>query len=824
MMNQVNTQAKNNPDTLALTVNGDSPITDAIAELLTYIADNGLLVAFADLAEQVGDALVSLVTGGDADATPMGQILDALEQFVIAVLKAADDLVQAVLQCAAKIVTHLDDALGAGLASDYLNILYRWIQSSAGVPDNQQEDLTLGRLWMLIPAFFATTGYKLAMGVDNPPFPGGTAPTIPPPSAADGNGARQLRDDPDANRRLVLTQAGFGLGLFLPESILYGLTDVAPEVTDNPVWTLINVSNAFTGLASSWVLGCPGLYGLPWDSPFTWSWVTNNVLSLLDVGTSVFGSGIPGVPNSVAFKNLGDLKIGSLVTAIGGALSLGLEIWGCVLYRENAASWSVSVLSNLPGSFMQIPRFVAAFQTPEKRETILAVGAVLDGLMRAIADLIIASGAFYELNHPPYIRQQALTSSKVGIVYPGGITAEGGTGVMQGGLQEWSATGLPKGLTLDPDTGEFLGAPQETGTFTVKPQVWDGYGPPLASPPVSLTLVVDTSPVKSVAATTDVNQSAPAGSVFQPGLVVGVTDQDGKPVPSALVTFTAPSTGASGTFSGASEVTCETDEEGRADAGAFTANGTQGTYQVTASVKGVAAATATFNLTNTAPAAAKLSPVAGTPQSAPINTAFATPLAVKVLGLSGDGIGNVTVTFSVPDGGAGGAFVASPQVVTGPDGVATAPTLIANGVAGGFAVTATVVGVQAAVTFDLTNTPVLAALAPTPGSTPQYAAVSTVFANLLEVTVLDSSGNPVPNVMVNFTAPPSGASGIFDSSNARTLNRLSSPNGKATAGAFIANGVTGFYTVTASVANTGVSASFALGNTDAPSPEWNHDA
>ena len=62
------------------------------------------------------------------------------------------------------------------------------------------------------------------------------------------------------------------------------------------------------------------------------------------------------------------------------------------------------------------------------------------------------------------------------------------------------------------------------------------------------------------------------------------------------MTFTAPSSGASGTFSGSSTVT--TNSSGVATAPTFTANSTAGTYTVTASVAGVATP-ASFSLTNT---------------------------------------------------------------------------------------------------------------------------------------------------------------------------------------------------------------------------------
>jgi hypothetical protein len=81
-------------------------------------------------------------------------------------------------------------------------------------------------------------------------------------------------------------------------------------------------------------------------------------------------------------------------------------------------------------------------------------------------------------------------------------------------------------------------------------------------------------------------------------LAVTVTDAGGVPVPGYSVVFTAPGSGASGTFTGGTAtVTIPTDASGLADPGAFTANTTAGSYAVTAQGSSLQA---TFNLTNTA--------------------------------------------------------------------------------------------------------------------------------------------------------------------------------------------------------------------------------
>lgn len=95
--------------------------------------------------------------------------------------------------------------------------------------------------------------------------------------------------------------------------------------------------------------------------------------------------------------------------------------------------------------------------------------------------------------------------------------------------------------------------------------------------------------------TTNINTPFPAN------LRVQVTDGNEVPIPGVDVIFTAPSTGASGTFSnGMTTVTVTSDKNGHATAPTFTANGTAGEFEVTATTEG-ANGSATFYLTNVAP-------------------------------------------------------------------------------------------------------------------------------------------------------------------------------------------------------------------------------
>jgi hypothetical protein len=117
-------------------------------------------------------------------------------------------------------------------------------------------------------------------------------------------------------------------------------------------------------------------------------------------------------------------------------------------------------------------------------------------------------------------------------------------------------------------------------------------------------------------------QSAAIGTPFATPLAAAVTDALANPVAGATVVFIAPTSGASGTFTGgATTATVGTGANGVATAPAFTANGTPGAYTVTASVAGVATP-ASFSLTNTAAPVSALLVAAFPPTAAGMAQSF----------------------------------------------------------------------------------------------------------------------------------------------------------------------------------------------------------
>src|SRR5882762_9287777 len=203
---------------------------------------------------------------------------------------------------------------------------------------------------------------------------------------------------------------------------------------------------------------------------------------------------------------------------------------------------------------------------------------------------------------------------------------------------------------------------------------------------------------------------------------------------------------------------------------------------------------------------------AGTPQSATISTAFATPFQATVKDSGNNPVNGATVTFMAPASGASGAFAGGVNTATtNAQGVATATTFTANGTAGGpYSVTASVSGAATPASFSLTNLAGAPASITVTAGTPQSATVGTAFATRLQATVNDSGNNPVSGATVTFAAPASGASGTFAGGmNTATTNT----QGVATAATFTANSTAGGpYNVSASVTGVATPANFSLTN------------
>jgi len=242
----------------------------------------------------------------------------------------------------------------------------------------------------------------------------------------------------------------------------------------------------------------------------------------------------------------------------------------------------------------------------------------------------------------------------------------------------------------------------------------------------------------------------------------------------------------------------------------------------------------------------QLTLVAGTPQTAILQSAFATGLQVALTNSDGcpvtSAAAGIPVTFSAPASGASGVFStsASNTAIVGADasGSVAAPALTANTVAGSYTVTAS--SQYGSVSFILTNAAPAgvwcsalgkrisitagepAKLTAGVGSA-QSTPAGARFPIALAVTATDAEGNPVPGAPITFSTPTRGASGRFtlrSHGSRHRRARVSHPHtvtvkanacGIAVAPAFTANHWPGGYIVKATAGHARPAA-FALVN------------
>jgi Putative binding domain, N-terminal len=262
-------------------------------------------------------------------------------------------------------------------------------------------------------------------------------------------------------------------------------------------------------------------------------------------------------------------------------------------------------------------------------------------------------------------------------------------------------------------------------------------------------------------------ESAEISTAFPLPLGVTVTDSGGNVVPGSSVTFTAPTSGPSGTFSNHStSITILTDSGGVASP-TFTANAVQtgggidDAYNVTASVS--PAKVVDFPLINVGKAVS-ITNVFGrfgdTLSRAQINHPGS--VIVDVVDSEPYGVPGVVVTFTSPTSGASSLFSNGTHTFStlcDHRGYCSA-NLIANGTPGGYSITASSPGIPS-ISLPMLNVGNPASMTATAGTVPQSAKISTNFAVQLAVTIRDASGLPVPGVTVVFTAPDSPVSAIY---------------------------------------------------------------
>jgi hypothetical protein len=330
-------------------------------------------------------------------------------------------------------------------------------------------------------------------------------------------------------------------------------------------------------------------------------------------------------------------------------------------------------------------------------------------------------------------------------------------------------------------------------------------------------------------------QTAQLDSPFAQPLQVMLANTNGCPLTTAVagtaITFTAPASGASGSFgaSGSNTLTMGTDASGAASAQMFTADDTAGHYIVTAtSVYG----SVEFALTNTgAGIAARITPLAPAHQSATAGTRYAHPLSVRVLDANGTPVPGATVTFSLGDaggGGAGGGGAAGADFANGSSqaseqtnsqGVATSPTFRANNSAGTLTATAATAHVTQPATFTLHNLAAKPATMTRLGAAHRDATVDTGYASRLQVKVRNGHGGPVADATVTFSLGSpggggggAGGAGVSFAGGGTQATATTNSQGVATSPHLTANAGAGTLTATATLTSTHATTRFYLRN------------
>jgi hypothetical protein len=317
-------------------------------------------------------------------------------------------------------------------------------------------------------------------------------------------------------------------------------------------------------------------------------------------------------------------------------------------------------------------------------------------------------------------------------------------------------------------------------------------------------------------------QSATVDSRYAKPLTARLLDQDAQPIEGANVTFTlgaeAAGAGAGGAAAagasfvgGASQATVLTDPNGEATTPAILANATPGEFTATATVMG-STTSLTYTLHNLA---ARL--VAGEPsRSATVEHRYSRALNVRVRGADGKGLRGVNVTFTIgkASNNASASFsdgTSQATATTNSTGIATAPTMTANSIAGSFKATAALSGSKPA-SYTLRNRAGQPDAIATGVADGISATIGSRLPIRLAVTVTDKNGNPVAGTLVRFTAPNYGPGGHFTTRahSTRTVRVRTNADGIAIAPLFSTNRTAGGYTV--GVRAGEIRAAFALVN------------
>ncbi|MEO8201940.1 MAG: Ig-like domain-containing protein [Gemmatimonadota bacterium] len=287
------------------------------------------------------------------------------------------------------------------------------------------------------------------------------------------------------------------------------------------------------------------------------------------------------------------------------------------------------------------------------------------------------------------------------------------------------------------------------------------------------------------------NQTAPAGTFLAESLQVRLVDGSGNGVSGRSVSFTpSPSNGTT------SPTSVVTDVNGFASSRWTLGATATGQSLITAAV----GFSATFNATATSDVPTAIAINGGNNQTATAGTAVAIDPSVRVRDANNNGVGNVSVTFTVT---AGGGTVTGPSgsgsstiVASNSQGIATLTSWVLGGTAGTNTLTATATGPGGVLqgsplTFTATGNPGSASQLTITTQPPATAASGATFGTTPVVQVRDAGGNPVNTAGINVTVSLGTGTGTLNGTRTVPTNA----SGQALFGGLSITGLAGAYTL-----------------------------
>ena len=339
----------------------------------------------------------------------------------------------------------------------------------------------------------------------------------------------------------------------------YTVTANANALTTSPGFSMTNKAGPPASIAAT--------SGTPQSTTVATAFASPLAATVKDT----YGNPVPNV--TVTFNAPGSGASGTFAGGVNTAKTNAQGVATSAVFTANSTAGSYTVTATA-GSFTTNPGFsltnlpgpAASIATSAGTPQSTGVGTVFaTNLAAMVADRFgnAISGAAVTFNAP----------------------TSGASGTFAGGVN--TATTDSSGVA----TAATFTANTKAGSYTVTATT----GTLTTSPGFALTN--QAGQPSTIKATGGTPQSTPVNTAFPQRLAATVKDAFGNPAPNVTVTFNAPTSGSSGTFAGGIN-TAKTNAQGVATAPVFTANGTTGSYTVTATAQGHTTSPG-FQLTNT---------------------------------------------------------------------------------------------------------------------------------------------------------------------------------------------------------------------------------